>query len=34
VLAGTVIATFPMLLVFLLLGRRIIGGIMQGAVKG
>ncbi|SFB44492.1 cellobiose transport system permease protein [Amycolatopsis marina] len=34
VLAGTVIATFPMLLVFLLLGRQIIGGIMQGAVKG
>lgn len=33
VLAGTVIATFPMLLVFLLLGRQIIGGIMQGAVK-
>jgi cellobiose transport system permease protein len=33
VLAGTVIATFPMLLVFLLLGRHIIGGIMQGAVK-
>jgi cellobiose transport system permease protein len=34
VLAGTVIATFPMLIVFLLLGRQIIGGIMQGAVKG
>jgi cellobiose transport system permease protein len=34
VLAGTVIATFPMLLVFLLLGRQIIGGIMQGAIKG
>ncbi|PRX48655.1 cellobiose ABC transporter membrane protein [Prauserella shujinwangii] len=34
VLAGTVIATFPMLIVFLLLGRHIIGGIMQGAVKG
>ncbi len=34
VLAGTVIASFPMLLVFLLLGRQIIGGIMQGAVKG
>jgi cellobiose transport system permease protein len=33
VLAGTVIATFPMLIVFLLLGRQIIGGIMQGAVK-
>jgi cellobiose transport system permease protein len=34
VLAGTVIATFPMLIVFLLLGRQIIGGIMRGAVKG
>lgn len=34
VLAGTVIATFPMVIVFLLLGRQIIGGIMQGAVKG
>jgi cellobiose transport system permease protein len=34
VLAGTVIATFPMLIVFMLLGRQIIGGIMQGAVKG
>ena len=34
VLAGTVIATCPMLIVFLLLGRQIIGGIMQGAVKG
>jgi cellobiose transport system permease protein len=34
VLAGTVIATFPMLIVFLLLGRQIIGGIMHGAVKG
>jgi len=34
VLAGTVIAIFPMLIVFLVLGRQIIGGIMQGAVKG
>ncbi|WP_054055841.1 carbohydrate ABC transporter permease [Alloactinosynnema sp. L-07] len=34
VLAGTVIATFPILIVFLVLGRQIIGGIMQGAVKG
>nr|WP_228769555.1 carbohydrate ABC transporter permease [Actinokineospora alba] len=34
VLAGTVIATFPILIVFLILGRQIIGGIMQGAVKG
>lgn len=34
VLSGTVIAIFPMLIVFLVLGRQIIGGIMQGAVKG
>jgi cellobiose transport system permease protein len=34
VLAGATIATFPLLVVFALLGRRIIGGIMQGAVKG
>ncbi|MFZ5871411.1 MAG: carbohydrate ABC transporter permease [Actinomycetota bacterium] len=33
-LTGAVIGTFPMLVVFLLLGRQIIGGIMQGAVKG
>ncbi len=34
VLAGATIAIFPLLVVFALLGRRIIGGIMQGAVKG
>lgn len=33
-LTGAVIGTFPILIVFLLLGRQIIGGIMQGAVKG
>lgn len=33
-LTGAVIGTFPILLVFILLGRQIIGGIMQGAVKG
>ena len=32
-LTGAVIGTAPMLIVFLLLGRQIIGGIMQGAVK-
>ena len=32
-LTGAVIGTGPMLIVFLLLGRQIIGGIMQGAVK-
>jgi cellobiose transport system permease protein len=33
-LAGTAVATLPLVLVFILLGRQIIGGIMQGAVKG
>ncbi|MFG2044672.1 carbohydrate ABC transporter permease [Dactylosporangium sp. NPDC048998] len=33
VLAGTLISTVPILLVFVVLGRQIIGGIMQGAVK-
>ncbi|MEU8120566.1 carbohydrate ABC transporter permease [Spirillospora sp. NPDC049024] len=33
-LAGTAVATLPLVLVFALLGKRIIGGIMQGAVKG
>ncbi len=34
VLAGTALGTAPLLLVFALLGKQIIGGIMQGAVKG
>ncbi|MFF0447697.1 carbohydrate ABC transporter permease [Streptomyces sp. NPDC004609] len=34
ILAGTALATLPVLLVFALLGRQIIGGIMAGAVKG
>lgn len=34
VLAGTALATLPILLVFGLFGRRIIGGVMEGAVKG
>ncbi len=33
VLTGTLISTAPILLVFALLGRQIIGGIMQGAIK-
>ena len=32
-LSGTIIATLPLLVLFGLLGRHIIGGIMQGAVK-
>jgi cellobiose transport system permease protein len=34
VLTGTFISILPLLLVFLVLGRQIIGGIMKGAVKG
>lgn len=34
VLAGTALATLPILFVFGLFGRRIIGGVMEGAVKG
>ncbi|MBB5869633.1 cellobiose transport system permease protein [Allocatelliglobosispora scoriae] len=33
-LTGTIIATVPLLVLFGLLGKHIIGGIMQGAVKG
>ncbi|GHJ48380.1 sugar ABC transporter permease [Catellatospora sp. TT07R-123] len=33
-LTGAFIATVPLLVVFVVLGRQIIGGIMQGAVKG
>ena len=34
VLTGTFISILPLLVVFLVLGRQIIGGIMEGAVKG
>jgi cellobiose transport system permease protein len=34
VMAGTLYGTIPVLIVFALLGRQIVGGIMQGAVKG
>ncbi|WP_253767919.1 carbohydrate ABC transporter permease [Goodfellowiella coeruleoviolacea] len=34
VLAGTTMATVPVLIVFVLLGRQIVAGIMQGAIKG
>ena len=34
VLAGTALATLPILVVFGIFGRRIIGGVMEGAVKG
>jgi cellobiose transport system permease protein len=33
-LTGAAIGTIPLVLVFLVFGKRIIGGIMQGAVKG
>lgn len=34
VLAGTTLATIPVLIVFVALGKQIVSGIMQGAVKG
>ncbi len=34
IMAGTLYGTIPVLVVFALLGRQIVGGIMQGAVKG
>ncbi|MGI8881771.1 MAG: carbohydrate ABC transporter permease [Jatrophihabitans sp.] len=34
IMAGTLYGTIPVLIVFVLLGRQIVGGIMQGAVKG
>jgi cellobiose transport system permease protein len=34
IMAGTFLGTLPVLVVFILLGRQIVGGIMTGAVKG
>jgi cellobiose transport system permease protein len=34
ILAGTLLGTLPVLAVFILLGRQIVGGIMRGAIKG
>jgi cellobiose transport system permease protein len=34
VMAGTLLGTLPLVLVFVVFGRQIIGGIMQGGVKG
>ena len=34
ILTGCFISILPLLAVFLLLGRQIVGGIMQGAIKG
>jgi cellobiose transport system permease protein len=34
VMAGTALAVLPVIAVFLLLGRHIIGGLMEGALKG
>ena len=33
-LAGTTLATIPLLVLFVLAGRQLVAGIMQGAVKG
>ena len=34
IMAGTLVGTLPVIVVFLLLGRQIVGGIIAGAVKG
>jgi cellobiose transport system permease protein len=34
VLAGAVLSTIPLLLLFAVAGRQLVSGIMQGAVKG
>jgi cellobiose transport system permease protein len=34
IMAGALLGTLPLLLVFLIFGKQIVGGIMQGAVKG
>jgi cellobiose transport system permease protein len=34
ILAGTLVGTVPVLVVFAILGKQIVGGIMEGAVKG
>jgi cellobiose transport system permease protein len=34
VLAGVLVATLPLMLLFLFAGRQLVSGIMQGAVKG
>jgi cellobiose transport system permease protein len=34
VMAGALISTLPLLVVFVIFGKQIVGGIMSGAVKG
>ena len=34
IMAGRLIGSIPVLIVFAILGRQIVGGIMQGAIKG
>ena len=34
IMAGALLGTLPLLLVFAIFGKQIVGGIMQGAVKG
>ncbi len=33
-MAGALLGTLPLLIAFVVFGRHIVGGIMQGAVKG
>jgi len=34
IMAGALLGTLPLLIAFLLFGKQIVGGIMQGAIKG
>ena len=34
IMSGVVVSVIPLLLLFILAGRQLVGGIMQGAVKG
>jgi cellobiose transport system permease protein len=34
IMAGALLGTLPLLIAFVLFGKHIVGGIMQGAVKG
>jgi cellobiose transport system permease protein len=34
IMAGTLLGTVPVLIVFAILGNQIVGGVMQGGIKG
>jgi ABC-type glycerol-3-phosphate transport system permease component len=33
-MAGAVFSIIPVILIFLVLGRKLVGGVLQGAIKG